>query len=288
MRLRRTLKNIAKSGQLAKVLVSGKWHITDAMIKTAQPVVARKIDGLEVFIYKDAQQVTERAANEMIAALKAAPEPKLGLATGGTFEPIYAAVAELAGKRDCSFSRATTFNLDEYVGLPPEDPQSYHHYMHHHFFSKVDMPTDREFLPDGMQVDPKRAAAEYDDLIGKNGGIDVQFLGLGVNGHIGFNEPKTPFDSRTHVVELTESTLQANSRYFQDRKMPTEAITMGIGTILESRRVVLVATGAAKAPIIRKIFEVEMTEEILATALKGHPNAVILLDAASASEAFER
>ncbi len=223
------------------------------------------------------------AAKPLFTLLGNNTDPVIGLATGGTFEPFYAYVAAHYKEEGCTFSRTRSFNLDEYLGISPENDQSYHYYMNKNLFSKVDIKEVR--LPDANPIG-RIDAAEYDNLIRDAGGIDLQYLGIGVNGHIGFNEPGTGFDSKTHVVSLTESTIAANARFFANESdVPRKAVTMGISTILGSRKIVLIATGKSKSGVIRDIAGVARpTETIPATALTTHPNASFYLDGAAAAE----
>ncbi|RLI23840.1 glucosamine-6-phosphate deaminase, partial [Candidatus Bathyarchaeota archaeon] len=183
-----------------------------------------------------------------------------------------------------SFSRVTTFNLDEYVGLPPDHPQSYHYYMFHNLFDHVDVRRENVHIPDGMAENLDEECRRYEEAIKEAGGIDLQLLGIGRNGHIGFNEPGSPFDSRTRVVKLSEQTRKDNARFFNSiDEVPTHAITMGIGTIMEARRIILIASGEAKAEAIAKAVKGPKTVDVPASALQDHPDCLFIIDKEAAS-----
>ncbi|KTC89520.1 glucosamine-6-phosphate deaminase [Fluoribacter dumoffii] len=212
----------------------------------------------------------------------------LGLATGSTPEPLYRELVRLHKEEKLDFSRVITFNLDEYLGLEPTHTQSYSYYMHHHLFDHVNIKEENIHLLDGKlpleQLD--QHAKEYENLIQEAGGIDIQILGLGVNGHIGFNEPGSALDSRTRVIKLDEKTREANKRFFNSKdEVPTHAVTMGIGTILQySKECYLLASGSSKAAIISAVHEVSSpTVDIPATALYAHKNVTVILDEKAAS-----
>lgn len=221
------------------------------------------------------------AAAELVAAQVAErPRAVLGLATGGTMIPIYRRLVRLIREGRVSLAHVTTFNLDEYVGLAPSAPESYHAYMARHLFVPAGLSSAQTHLPDGTAADLTAAARAYDEAIVRAGGIDLQLLGIGLNGHIGFNEPGTPWDTTTHVVRLADVTRRANARFFgQDpARVPARALTMGIATILRAHRILVVATGADKAPILRRIAESPPTVACPATALRQHPAVLWFLD----------
>lgn len=201
----------------------------------------------------------------------------LGLATGSTPETLY---QEMVNSK-LDFTDMLAFNLDEYVGLAADNEQSYHYFMQEHLFKYK--PFKQTNIENGLAGDLEAEVKRYEQLLEQNI-IDVQILGIGVNGHIGFNEPGTSFDSLTHVTNLTESTIQANKRFFNDiSEVPTKAITMGIKSILRSKQIILLAYGQAKAPIIKRLLEGEVTENVPASALQRHPNVTIIIDEAAAS-----
>lgn len=225
------------------------------------------------------EEMSQKAAECIIRQVKEKPDSVLGLATGGTVTGTYQLLAKDHQKNGTSYRQILTVNLDEYIGISPEHEQSYHFYMKKRLFDHVQIPPENTYLPDGQAEDLEEECKRYDERIESLGGIDLQLLGIGVNGHIGFNEPGTPFDSKTHIVELSESTRKANARFFNTlEEVPKKAITMGIETIMKSKKILLLASGLKKAPIIRKLFQEGITEEIPASVLKKHENVVLIAD----------
>jgi glucosamine-6-phosphate deaminase len=239
---------------------------------------------MEVIIRPDANTASALAAELVSKALRANPALVLGLATGRTMERLYAVLAEMHRTGRLDFARCRTFNLDEYIGLPQDHPQSYRRYMEEHLFGKVNIPRDRTHLPNGMAPDLAEESARYERLIGEAGGIDLQLLGLGEAGHIGFNEPLSALLSRTREKALTPTTRRQNAALFGGRvqAVPNRAITMGVGTILESKRCLLLVTGAAKSRILAQAVEGPITSMITASALQLHPRCTIIVDEAAA------
>lgn len=220
--------------------------------------------------------------------LRATPDIVLGLATGRTMERVYDKLVQMHKEEGLDFSLCRTFNLDEYVGLPPEHPNSYRYYMNKHFFSRINIDLRNTHIPDGMAADLDKECERYEQLIKRVGGIDIQLLGIGRCGHIGFNEPLSALRSRTRVKALSPYTLEQNAPLFGDiSKMPRRAITMGVGTILDSRRCILLATGAEKADIIAKAVEGPITSMISATALQLHQRCTVVVDEEAASKLRE-
>jgi glucosamine-6-phosphate deaminase len=210
------------------------------------------------------------------------PTAVLGLATGSTPIGIYNEMIAAHRKGLVSYSRATAFNLDEYVGLPQDHPQSYYQYMRRHLFEQIDLPSENAHIPRGDAADPYEECLRYDRLLEKAGQIDLQILGLGHNGHIGFNEPDDALLRGTHVVKLRESTRAANARFFGSMdEVPTLAITMGVGTILKAKTILLIVKGEDKADIVYRALSEPITTECPASLLQTHPNLVVLLDAAA-------
>ena len=204
----------------------------------------------------------------------------LGLATGSTPETLY---KEMTAS-DVDFTEMTSVNLDEYVGLGGEDEQSYRYFMNKHLFDKK--PFKETFVPNGKAEDLDAASAEYEKIIDAHP-VDIQILGIGQNGHIGFNEPGTPLDSLTHVVELTESTINANKRYFDKvEDVPTRAVSMGIGSIMKGKKMILMAYGEAKAEAIKGMIDGPVTTDMPASALQNHQDVVIIIDDAAASNLY--
>jgi glucosamine-6-phosphate deaminase len=217
--------------------------------------------------------------------LQANPHLVLGLATGRTMELVYANLVRAHRNEKLDFSLCRTFNLDEYVGLPASDRHSYRHYMNHHLFQQVNIDFRNTYLPDGTTEDLDAECARYEALIQRFGGIDLQLLGIGRAGHLGFNEPLSALRSRTRVKALSPTTLAQNAPLFEDPKaMPRRAITMGVGTILECRRCLLLATGEEKAEIIAAAVEGPITAMISATALQLHPKCTVVVDEAAAAK----
>ena len=234
-----------------------------------------------VHVYSDAQALARAAAIVMANAVLNKPDAVLGLATGSTPVKLYQEMARLNREGVVSFKRTRTFNLDEYAGLDPKHPQSYRRFMNEQLFDHIDIDMANTHVPSGF-VDAA-AAAEYDDAIDAAGGVDVQLLGIGRNGHIGFNEPAADFSRTTHVVELTESTREANARFFASvDEVPTHAVTMGIGTIMKAKRILMLITGEEKAQAAYDMLKGPVTPEMPASVLAFHPNVTVLLDEAAA------
>jgi glucosamine-6-phosphate deaminase len=239
-------------------------------------------------------QPTESAAALLIARVvghdvRANPHLVLGLATGRTMEHVYRHLVRMHKDEKLDFSLCSTFNLDEYVGLFPSDPNSYRHYMDHHLFRHVNVDPRNTHLPNGLANDLDAECRRYEALIQRFGGIDLQLVGIGKAGHIGFNEPLSALRSRTRVKALTPTTLKQNAALFggEDR-MPRRAITMGVGTIIEARRCLLLATGENKADVVAKAVEGPITSMISATALQLHPRCTVVVDEAAAGQLKEK
>lgn len=243
---------------------------------------------MRVVILKSADEVSRRAAELFAALLKRRPGAVLGLATGSTPLATYQRLIELVRSGQVSFAQATSFNLDEYVGLAPEHPQSYHYFMHSNLFSQVDIVPERCHVPSGLAKDYYEYGREYERAIQSAGGIDLQLLGIGSDGHIAFNEPGSSLASRTRLKALTEETRRDNARFFSSMdEVPKLAVTMGVGTILEARRIVLLATGQGKAEAVRQFIEGPVSSQITASALQLHPSVTVFLDEAAA-QSLER
>ncbi|MCC2597482.1 glucosamine-6-phosphate deaminase [Pusillimonas sp. MFBS29] len=235
-------------------------------------------------IFPDSSSIADYVSAMLVAKIQAKPDAVLGLATGGTMEPIYAKFVAAARHTELDVSRLTSFNLDEYIGLSADHPKSYAAYMQEHLFRHLAFDAARLHLPDGLAQDLNAHCRSYSGKLQSAGGIDLQLLGVGGNGHIGFNEPGTAFDCPCHVVELAEQTRIDNSRFFAEGKIvPVSAITMGMAEIMQAREIVLVATGEAKARIVAEWYQGGITEAIPFTVLKRHPAATIIVDAAAAS-----
>lgn len=223
------------------------------------------------------QEMSRKAANIIAAQVISKPNSVLGLATGSTPIGTYDRLVEMYNSGDLDFSTITSVNLDEYIGLDGENDQSYRWFMNHHLFDRVNINKEQTFVPGGKVSDLAAEGAAYDARIKALGGIDLQLLGIGFDGHIGFNEPDDKFTAETHVVKLHESTIQANSRFFSDiSEVPTEAITMGMEAIMQAKKVLLVANGPAKKEILEKAFFGPITPEVPASILQLHPDLTVI------------
>ena len=245
---------------------------------------------MEVIIRPTEDAAAGLVSRLIVLALHAKPDLVLGLATGRTMEAVYDKLTascktpEQERHGDADFSRVTTFNLDEYIGLAPDDPHSYRYYMNRRLFERVNIDLANTHLPDGVAPDIDAECARYEAKIASKGGIDLQLLGIGSSGHIGFNEPLSAMLSRTRAKALSPATIAQNAPLFDSpERMPRRAITMGVGTILESKRCILLATGAGKAQIIAKAVEGPVTSMISASALQLHPRCTVILDEAAAA-----
>lgn len=244
---------------------------------------------MEVIIRKTEADAYQLVADLIGGALAANPALVLGLATGRTMEGVYARLVNKYQAGEISFSKTTTFNLDEYIGLAPENPNSYRSYMNQHLFDRINIPIENTHLPNGAARDLDRECEAYEARIAAAGGIDLQLLGIGSTGHIGFNEPLSALRSRTRCKALTPGTIAQNSPLFDNpADMPRRAITMGVGTILDSRRCIMLVTGAAKADIVSKAVEGPITSMISATALQLHPKCTVVVDEAAAAKLENR
>jgi glucosamine-6-phosphate deaminase len=240
---------------------------------------------MNVIIVKNKEEGSKRAASWIADQIRINPYIILGMATGGTFIETYRYLVAAYKEGSVSFKHVKTFNLDEYVGLPASHPNSYRYYMNEHLFRHVDIDLSNTFVPNGVAENLAEECRRYDHLIEEAGGIDVQLLGVGQNGHIGFNEPGASFDARTHVVQLAESTRKANARFFKrEEEVPTHAITVGIRTIMESKRILLLAFGKEKAAALRAGLCGEVTENIPVSILQKHHDVTIIADEEAWSE----
>lgn len=240
---------------------------------------------MNVWIYDSEDKLNEAGSNIITGLVQTNPRAVLGLATGGTPVGIYKQLVSDFQRGMISFRGVTTFNLDEYVGLPEDHPESYHSYMREHLFRHIDLPAGQAHIPDGNAPDPEAECRRYDDLIERAGQIDLQLLGLGHNGHIGFNEPAHALIKGTHVVNLAEETRKANARFFRSLdEVPRQALTMGVGTILKAKMILLVVKGADKADIVRRALQGPIATECPASLLQTHPHLIVLLDRAAAEK----
>ena len=224
---------------------------------------------------KDYRQLSQKAAELVKKQIEGNPETVLGLPTGSTPLGMYEQLAQSG----LDFSRVTTFNLDEYVGLDKENPQSYYYYMNTNLYSKVNLKPENCNIPNGSGSDLEKSAERYDEKIKACGGIDLMVLGIGNNGHIGFNEPDDDLETGTHIVTLTEETRQANSRFFSSMdEVPKQAVTMGVGSIMKAKRILMLASGEDKKNVVSQLMEGKVTTENPATLLLLHPRVTVLCD----------
>lgn len=234
---------------------------------------------MELMIHKNYQEMSKAAALAVADVLNRKPNAVLGMATGSTPLGLYQELVRLHREEGLDFSQVTTFNLDEYVGLPVSHPQSYHYFMHENFFKHVNIPRQNVYIPSGTTNNYRAFCDWYEQRIHDCGGIDVQILGIGSDGHIAFNEPTSSLSSRTRLKTLAEPTINDNARFFDRREdVPIYAITMGVGTILEARQIILLANGKNKASAIAAAVEGPVTSMITASALQLHPSTQVYLD----------
>lgn len=225
------------------------------------------------------EQLNDIGAGIVASLLQSNPKALLGLATGSSPVGVYGRLVEMYNEGSVSFAEAKSYNLDEYVGLPTDHPESYRRFMDEKLFNLVDILPENTHVPPGNAADPHTAAKEYTKMLEQAGRVDLQILGVGLNGHIGFNEPAEELEGFTHVVTLDESTRKANARFFNSiDEVPTQAITMGIASILQSKQILLLARGAEKAEIIARAFEGPITTKCPASLLQTHPNVIVLVD----------
>lgn len=234
---------------------------------------------MKIIRARDYEEMSRRAAAVIASQVLLRPDSVLGLATGSSPIGTYRQLIEWYRKGDLDFSAVHTVNLDEYVGLAPDNDQSYAYFMRTNFFDGVNIDPANTNIPDGLNTDPEAECARYDAKIRELGGVDLQLLGLGPNGHIGFNEPEEVFPKGTHKVALTEATIQANKRFFEkEEDVPRFAYTMGIRDIMQARRVLMVVSGAGKAEIVRQAFTGPVTPAVPASVLQLHPDFTLVAD----------
>lgn len=239
---------------------------------------------MEVVVFPDYEALSRHAADIIAKQVTEKPNSVLGLATGSTPVGTYQELVRKHREEGLSFREVITFNLDEYLGLSGDHPASYRYFMWDNLFRYVDIPEDHVHIPRGSAEDIEAECRIYEELLKKLGPIDLQILGIGGNGHIGFNEPGTEFGSVTHVIELTKSTIEANSRFFDRMEdVPRRAVSMGIKSIMQSRRILLLASGEAKADAVAKAVNGPVTTSVPASVLQLHPQCTFLLDKAAAS-----
>ncbi len=230
------------------------------------------------------EDMSKKAASIIAEQIISKPNSVIGLATGSTPIGTYEELVKLNKASEIDFSDITTFNLDEYRGLPRDNDQSYYYFMNDNLFDHVNIDKSRTHVPNGMIEDADLECGNYEAAIKAAGGVDLQLVGIGHNGHIGFNEPSDEFDKVTHCVDLTESTIEANKRFFASiDDVPRQAYTMGIGTIMAAKKVVVVANGTGKAEIVKAAFQGPITPKVPASALQLHQNVIVVCDAEAAA-----
>ena len=240
---------------------------------------------MQIYKAKYYEDMSKKAANIIASQVVLKPDCVLGLATGSTPIGAYKNLVEKYEQGDLDFSQVTTVNLDEYKGLPRENDQSYYYFMHDNLFDHVNVKPENTHLPDGTKEDANEECARYEELIRSLGGQDLQLLGLGHNGHIGFNEPDTVFEKTTHCVDLQESTIEANKRFFASADdVPKQAYTMGIGTIMQAKKILVVVSGEDKADTVAKAFFGPVTPEVPASILQFHKDVILVADEAALSK----
>lgn len=234
---------------------------------------------MRLIVCDNQQDIAKLGADRIAAVISERPDAVLGLATGSTPVPMYAELIRRYEAGEMDFSAVRSVNLDEYYPLAPDNDQSYRYFMNRQLFDHVNIDKKNTNVPDGLAKDPAAACAAYEQIIRDLGGIDIQVLGIGGNGHIGFNEPAEALDPLTHLTDLTEDTIRANARFFEsEADVPRHALTMGIGTILNARRILLIATGAAKAKAIATVLSGKLTTSCPASMLNLHADVTILCD----------
>ena len=240
---------------------------------------------MKIYVSDDYKGMSRKAANIVSAQVILNPACVLGLATGSTPIGMYQQLIDWYNKGDLDFSQVKSVNLDEYVGLAPTHDQSYRYFMQHNLFDHVNIDPANTNVPNGLASDPEAECQRYNEVIRSMGGIDVQVLGMGHNGHIGFNEPGEAFELETHVVDLTERTIEANARFFASKdEVPKRAITMGIKSIMQARQILVVVSGEDKADIVKKAFFGPVEPQVPASILQMHPNVVLCGDKAALSK----
>lgn len=239
---------------------------------------------MQIIKATDYDKMSRMAANIIAAQVLMKPDCVLGLATGSTPIGTYKELVAKYEAGELDFGDVMSVNLDEYKGLSPENDQSYRYFMNHNLFHYVNINPERTFVPNGLEADPDKACEAYNEIIRSVGGIDLQLLGLGHNGHIGFNEPSDVFEKDTHCVDLTQSTIDANARFFASiEEVPKQAYTMGIRTIMQAKKIVVVVSGEDKAKIVKEAFFGPVTPQVPASILQLHPDVVLVGDEAALS-----
>lgn len=239
---------------------------------------------IDIKVFENYEELSLAAAKMIKEVVNNTEKPVLGLATGSSPIGLYKALVEMNKNDEIDFSHVSTVNLDEYIGLPGDHDQSYRYFMNDNLFNHVNIDKTKTHVPNGLASDLEKESKEYDQLIEDLGYADIQVLGIGANGHIGFNEPSDKLTTGTHIEDLTQSTIEANARFFETKDdVPSKAISMGLQSILSARKIVLVASGKAKAKAIASLVDEYVTTQIPATLLKVHPDVTVLVDKEAAS-----
>lgn len=234
---------------------------------------------MEVIVKKNYEEMSKAAATLFAAEIMENPKTILGLATGSTPVGMYQELIRMYESGDLDFSKVTTFNLDEYVGLAPEHEQSYHYFMNDKLFDHVNINKANVHVPDGVGVEAGEAGKAYEELMERTGQVQIQLLGLGCNGHIGFNEPAEEFTKATGEIDLTDSTIEANKRFFEKKEdVPKKAVSMGIGTIMKAKKIVLLVNGEKKAKILKEVVDGPVTPQVPGSILQFHPHVTVICD----------
>lgn len=238
---------------------------------------------MKLIVVNNYEELSKVAAKEFSKIIKEKENAVLGLATGGTPVGMYKELIKMYEKKELNFSKITTVNLDEYIGLNPEHNQSYRYFMNNNLFNHINIDKSNTFVPNGLAEDLEAQCKEYDQKIVELGGIDIQLLGVGNNGHIAFNEPNNELSSGTHIISLTDNTIEANARFFDNiDDVPRKAITMGVGGIMKAKKIILIASGESKAEAIKGIFSGKITTANPATMLQMHRDVTVIVDEAAA------
>ena len=234
---------------------------------------------MKLIITKNYEELSRAAAEEFAKVINKNPNAVLGLATGGSPVGMYKELIKMYQNNEVDFSKVTTINLDEYVGLNPEHEQSYRYFMNENLFKHVNIDIQKTFVPNGLAEDLEKECSEYDKKIQELGGVDIQLLGVGNNGHIAFNEPDDELSVGTNVITLTQDTIEANARFFENiEDVPRKAVSMGLGGIMKAKKIIVIASGEGKADIIAKLMNGKITTEVPASMLQMHSNVVVIVD----------
>ena len=238
---------------------------------------------MKLIVVNNYEELSKVAAKEFSKIIKEKENAVLGLATGGSPVGMYKELIRMYEQKELNFSKITTANLDEYIGLNPEHNQSYRYFMNNNLFNHINIDKSNTFVPNGLAEDLEAQCKEYDQKIAELGGIDIQLLGVGNNGHIAFNEPNNELSSGTHIISLTDNTIEANARFFDNiDDVPRKAITMGVGGIMKAKKIILIASGESKAEAIKGIFSGKITTANPATMLQMHRDVTVIVDEAAA------